>query len=60
MREIVDAYVRSEEKVPWYIDLLNLNLNNKDPEVARQRIDEYLRRLREENERWTDNPDFQV
>jgi len=60
VREIVDAYVRSEEKVPWYIDLLNLNLNNKDPEVARERIDEYLRRLREENERWTDNPDFQV
>ncbi|HSM50794.1 MAG TPA: malate synthase, partial [Thermoanaerobaculia bacterium] len=35
---IVDAYVTRPAKAPWYIDLLNLNLNNSDLAVARERI----------------------
>ena len=34
-REIVDRYVRSEVKPPWYVDLLNLNLDNDDLPKAR-------------------------
>ena len=29
-REIVEAYVLEPVKAPWYIDLLNLNLDNHD------------------------------
>jgi malate synthase len=41
-REIVDAYVTSTAKLPWYIDLLNLNLDNSDLAEARSRIRAYL------------------
>jgi hypothetical protein len=42
-REIVETYVRSEIKAPWYIDLLNINLNNHDLNEARRRIGLYGR-----------------
>ena len=35
-REIVEAYVTDAVKPPWYIDLLNLNLNNHDLGRARK------------------------
>ena len=38
VREIVKAYVSSKRKLPWYIDLLNANLDNHDLAVAKQRI----------------------
>jgi malate synthase len=41
-REIVEAYVTSPAKLPWYIDLLNLNLDNDDLDEARRRIRDYL------------------
>jgi malate synthase len=41
-REIVEAYVTSPDKLPWYVDLLNLNLDNEDLEEARRRIAAYL------------------
>ena len=41
-REIVEAYVTSAAKLPWYVDLLNLNLDNDDLGVARSRIAAYL------------------
>lgn len=41
-RAIVEAYVLEPVKAPWYIDLLNLNLNNTDLDVAEHRIREYL------------------
>jgi malate synthase len=41
-REIVEVYVTSPDKLPWYVDLLNLNLDNEDLEEARQRIARYL------------------
>jgi len=58
-REIVDGYVRSEIKPPWYVDLLNLNLDNIDLERARGRIDDYLRRLAQ-GRRISENVDFAV
>lgn len=57
-REIVSAYVRDPVKPPWYIDLLNLNLNNDDPATARQRIDLYMNAFRKEGLRITGNLDF--
>ena len=37
-REIVETYVTDEVKLPWYIDLLNINLGNHDLAEARRRI----------------------
>jgi malate synthase len=59
-REIVDRYVRSDVKAPWYVDLLNLNLNNEDLGRARARIEDYLTRFGRDGTRITDNPDFVV
>src|SRR5437588_1289748 len=36
-REIVEAYVTDEVKLPWYIDLLNINLENHDLTEAKRR-----------------------
>jgi malate synthase len=57
-KEIVAFYVSNEIKMPWFIDLLNLNLNNTDLSVARQRIKLYFETLRHEHKRITENPDF--
>ncbi len=37
-REIVEAYLRGETKLPWYIDLLNITLGNHDLNEAKRRI----------------------
>ena len=37
-REIVATYVMGDEKLPWYIDLLNINLGNHDLKEAKRRI----------------------
>jgi malate synthase len=57
-REIVDAYVRSAQKAPWYIDLLNLNLENYDVARAKTRIAAYEKALADEGRRLTENLDF--
>ncbi len=57
-REIVGGYVRSAVKCPWYIDLLNLNIDNHDLGVARARIDTYFEALGRDGSRLTENPDF--
>jgi malate synthase len=57
-REIVATYVASEVKPPWYIDLLNLNLDNEDLAVARQRIARYLAAYAADGTRITENLDF--
>ncbi|HEX5041271.1 MAG TPA: hypothetical protein VFV75_00085 [Candidatus Polarisedimenticolaceae bacterium] len=57
-REIVDCYVRSEVKAPWYIDLLNLNLNNHDLGEARRRIALYMETFAGEGRRITESLDF--
>jgi len=55
---IVDAYVRRATKAPWYIDLLNLNLDNVDLAEARRRIEAYLTALERDQTRITRNLDF--
>ncbi len=55
--EIVQRYVLDDTKAPWYIDLLNINLNNHDLECARERIDSYMQTFKTEGTRITENLD---
>jgi len=57
-REIVDAYVTDEVKLPWYIDLLNITLGNHDMAAARSRIRQLIAAFRADGTRMTENPDF--
>ena len=57
-REIVEAYVLDPIKTPWYIDLLNINLNNHDLAKAEERIQLYLETFRKDGSRITQNLDF--
>jgi malate synthase len=56
--EIIKNYVESKKKVPWFIDLLNLNLNNDDLALATNRIGGYNEKFRNENIRLSENPDI--
>jgi len=56
-REIVEVYVTSAAKLPWYIDLLNLNLDNADLDEARSRIAAWLAAFAR-GERLTANQSF--
>jgi len=58
-REIVETYVLAMVKVPWYIDLLNINLNNYDLKVAKERIRLYMEAFKKDGTRITENLDFQ-
>ena len=57
-REIVARYVAEPGKAPWYIDLLNLNLNNHDLAEARRRIDMFFEAFRRDGTRITQNLDL--
>ncbi len=57
-REIVATYVTNGVKPPWYIDLLNLNLNNHDLATARARIQAYIETFERDGTRITENLDF--
>jgi len=57
-RELVDRYVRSEVKPPWYADLLNLNLDEDDLPKARARLEQYLSAFNRDGTRLTENLDF--
>ena len=57
-REIVETYVSDEVKAPWYIDLLNINLNNEDLQTAKNRIAQYMEAFRKDGTRITQNLDF--
>ena len=59
-REIVATYVTNRVKLPWYIDLLNLNLNNHDLATARSRIRAYIEAFERDGTRITENLDFVV
>lgn len=56
-REIVRRYVKNPVKPPWYIDLLNLNLNNHDFRRGRERVNAYLEAFERDGTRLTANPD---
>jgi malate synthase len=57
-KEIVRTYVHSEEKFPWFIDLLNINLDNLNLEKAKQRISIYVEAFNKDGIRITENLDF--
>ena len=57
-KEIVEIYVLDPVKVPWYIDLLNINLNNHDLKIAKDRIRFYMNKLKSSSIRITENLDF--
>lgn len=56
-RAIVEAYVEDPIKAPWYIDLLNINLNNMNLDIARQRISHYMNAFKNQGVRITENLD---
>jgi isocitrate lyase len=56
-REIVETYVLEPVKLPWYIDLLNINLNNHDLGVARERIRYFVDTFEKDGTRIIGNPD---
>jgi malate synthase len=58
-REIVRTYVPGEVKLPWYIDLLNITLDNHDLSEARRRIDLLETAFRRDGTRITGNLDFE-
>jgi malate synthase len=58
-REIVETYVSQPLKLPWYVDLLNLNLGVQDRETARVRIARYLALFEADGTRVTENLDFE-
>ena len=56
--EMVKSYIKEEIKIPWYIDLLNINLNNQDLIEGKRRIAVYIKKFRETGKRITENLDF--
>jgi malate synthase len=58
--EIVTTYVAAPWKAPWYVDLLNINLDNHDLASARRRIGQYMEAFSKNGTRITENLDFDV
>jgi malate synthase len=59
-REIVETYVLERTKLPWYIDLLNINLDNYDLTEAKHRIALLAEAFRNDGRRITENMDFRI
>jgi malate synthase len=59
-REIVATYVTNDIKLPWYIDLLNINIDNHDLSVARKRVRQYIDAFARDGTRITTNVDFEA
>jgi malate synthase len=57
-REIVETYVTDELKLPWYIDLLNVNLGVRDLAEAKRRIRLLRDAFHADGTRITENLDF--
>ena len=57
-REIAIAYIESKLKLPWFIDLLNINLNNYNLDEAKRRIKMYVDAFKTTGKRITSNLDF--
>jgi malate synthase len=57
-REIVDTYVMDATKMPWFVDLLNINLNVNDLAEARRRIRLLVDAFTKDGTRITENLDF--
>ena len=59
-REIVETYVSGSVKLPWYIDLLNINLGVSDLNEAKRRIRLLRDAFTEKGVRVTENLDFEA
>lgn len=57
-REIAQTYVLDPVKAPWFIDLLNINLNNNDLATASKRIQFFMEQFKKNGTRVTENLDF--
>ena len=57
-KEIVVTYIHNKEKFPWFIDLLNINLDNLNLAVAKERIHLYMDAFKKDGTRVTENLDF--
>jgi malate synthase len=57
-REIAETYVLDDVKLPWYIDLLNINIDNYDLSEAKRRIRLLTDAFGKEGRRITENLDF--
>ena len=57
-KEIAMVYIRCKEKLPWFIDLLNINLNNINLAEAKKRINNYRISFTKDGTRITENLDF--
>ena len=57
-REIAETYVTESIKLPWYVDLLNINLNNGDLAEAKRRIRLLADAFRKDGTRITKSLDF--
>lgn len=55
---IVSTYVTSDVKLPWYIDLLNITLDNHDLPEAQRRIRRLTEAFLADGTRITENLDF--
>jgi len=58
VKDIVRTYAVDEVKPPWYVDLLNINLNNHDLIVAKDRVKRYMAAFKKDGTRITENLDF--
>jgi malate synthase len=59
-KEIASTYVHNDTKLPWYVDLLNINLNNHDLGEAKKRIALYKDTFVKTGKRITENLDFSI
>ncbi|MES1215443.1 MAG: malate synthase [Bacteroidota bacterium] len=57
-KEIVITYIHSKEKFPWFIDLLNINLDNFNLDEAKERIKMYMVSFIKDGTRITANIDY--
>jgi len=57
-KEIVKNYVLDDVKMPWFIDLLNINLNNTKLHIAKERIIMFMDSFKNDGRRITENLDL--
>ena len=58
VKEIVRAYAADAVKPPWYVDFLNINLNNHDLEIAMERTRSFMAAFKRDGTRITANLDL--
>ncbi len=58
VRQIVETYVTEADKLPWYIDLLNISLDTHSQSLAEERVRRFIGAFRKDGTRITENLDF--